>query len=99
MNKLSPAYKKNFVKGFSSWSRAIGKKTSVNWTEQLSILTDVEELITPHLSLEEMTAAIYVNVNRLMDAFQFAVGMYDEQESIISYKGMIENGKKITDFP
>jgi len=98
MSKVRLGNKKNFVQGFSSWSRAIAKKTSVNWTEQLSILTEVEELITPDLSLEEMTAAIYANVNRLMDAFQFAVGMYDEQENIISYKGMIENGKKIPDF-
>jgi DNA-binding CsgD family transcriptional regulator len=33
-----------------------------------------------------------------MDAFQFVVGIYDEHENSISYKGMIENGKKIPDF-
>ncbi len=33
-----------------------------------------------------------------MDAFQFAVGIYNEKEGIITYRGMIENGERIPDF-
>jgi DNA-binding CsgD family transcriptional regulator/transcriptional regulator with GAF, ATPase, and Fis domain len=98
MSKAEPVSQRSFVHELSSWSNAIAKNTAVNWTEQLSILNDVEELITTELSLEEITAAIYSNVNQLMDAFQFAVGIYNEEESSISYKGMIEDGKRIPDF-
>lgn len=90
--------KNSFVHGFTSWSKAVAKNTSINWTEQLSILNDVEDLITTELSLEEITAAIYLNVNHLIDAFQFAVGIYDEKEGTITFKGMIEDGKRIPDF-
>ena len=83
---------------FSSWRSNVAKHNKVNWTEQLHILNDVAELITPLLSIEEITAAIYENVNQLMDAHQFAVGIYDEKEGTILYKGMIEDGKRIPDF-
>jgi DNA-binding CsgD family transcriptional regulator len=64
----------------------------------MRILNDVAELITSDLTLEEITEAIYTNVNHLIDAFQFAVGLYNEEEETILYKGMIENGKRIPDF-
>lgn len=98
MSKTRSSSKNSFVHQFTSWSNAVAKNSSINWTEQLSILNDVEELITMELSLEEITAAIYLNVNHLLDAFQFAVGIYNEKEGIITYKGMIENGKRIPDF-
>lgn len=98
MSKIRSSSKNSFVHQFTSWSNAVAKNSSINWTEQLSILNDVEELITTELSLEEITAAIYLNVNHLMDAFQFAVGIYNEKEGTITYKGMIEDGKRIPDF-
>lgn len=98
MSKMRSPLKNAFVHELTSWSKAVSANTSINWTEQLSILNDVEELITPELSLEETIAAIYLNVNHLMDAFQFAVGIYDEKDNTITYKGMIENGKRIPDF-
>lgn len=95
---MIPSSKNSFQHEFTSWSKAIAKDDPINWTEQLSILNDVEELITTELSLEEITEAIYLNVNHLMDAYQFAVGIYDEKEAILTYKGMIEDGKRIPDF-
>jgi len=95
---MTSSSKKAFKHELSSWSKAVSGNSVIDWTEQLSILNDVEDLITIEHSLEEMIAAIYLNVNLLMDAFQFAVGIYDEKESSITYKGMIENGKIIPDF-
>ncbi len=89
---------KSFTQQFSSWSSKVTEHDTVDWTEHLRILNDVADLVTPQLSLEEIIAAIYENVNRLMDAYQFAVGIYDEKEAVILYKGMIEDGKKIPDF-
>jgi len=88
----------SFVSGFASWNSSVTKLTDIDWTEQLRILNDVADLITPELSLEEITETIYINVNHLIDAFQFAVGIYDENEQTLSYKGMIEDGKRIPDF-
>ena len=87
-----------FKKEFSSWRSNVAKNSKVDWTEQLHILNDVADLITPLLSIEEITAAIYENVNQLMDAYQFSVGLYNEKEGTILYKGMIEDGKRIPDF-
>ena len=89
---------KSFSTGFASWNNSVTNLSVINWTEQLRILNDVADLITPELSLEDIIATIYLNVNHLIDAFQFAVGIYNEKEEVISYKGMIEDGKRIPDF-
>ena len=89
---------KSFSSGFASWNNSVANLSDINWTEQLRILNDVADLITPELSIEEITATIYLNVNHLIDAFQFAVGIYNEKEEVISYKGMIEDGKRIPGF-
>jgi hypothetical protein len=90
--------KNSFDHAFASWNNSVTNLADVDWTEQLRILNDVADLITPELSLEEITQTIYSNVNHLFDAFQFAVGIYDEKEGSILYKGMIEDGKRIPDF-
>jgi len=89
---------KSFSSGFASWNNSVTNLSDINWTEQLRILNDVADLITPELSLEDIIATIYLNVNHLIDAFQFAVGICNEKQGVISYKGMIEDGKRIPDF-
>jgi DNA-binding CsgD family transcriptional regulator len=88
----------SFKEKFASWKSNVSKHDEIDWTEQLRILNDVADLITPRLSIEEITKAIYDNVNHLIDAYQFSVGIYDEEEAVIVYKGMIEDGKQIPDF-
>ena len=90
--------KKSFKYQFSSWTKGISNQAVVDWTEQLRILNEVVDLVTPRLSLEEIIASIYQNVNQLMDAYQFGIGVYDEKEGLIHYKGMIEDGKRLPDF-
>ena len=90
--------KKSFKYQFSSWTKDISENAEVNWTEQLSILNKIADLITPHLSLEEIIEVIYENVNQLTDAYQFCVVIYDEKEGLLHYKGLIENGKRFPDF-
>lgn len=90
--------KNSFALGFASWNNSVTGIADIDWTEQLRILNEVADLITPELTVEEITATIYSNVNCLIDAFQFAVGIYNEKEGSITYKGMIEDGKRIPDF-
>jgi len=89
---------KSFKYKFSSWTKSITKNAEINWAEQLRILNEIADLVTPRLSLEEIIAVIYQNINQLMDAYQFGIGIYDEKEGLIHYKGMIENGKRLPDF-
>jgi DNA-binding CsgD family transcriptional regulator len=89
---------KSFAHGFASWNNAVTNLSYIDWTQQLRILNEVADLITPELSVEEITATIYSNVNHLIDAYQFAVGIYNGKEALITYKGMIEDGKRIPDF-
>jgi DNA-binding CsgD family transcriptional regulator/transcriptional regulator with GAF, ATPase, and Fis domain len=89
---------KSFKYKFSSWTKSIINHPDADWTEQLRILNEIAGLITPRLSLEEIIAVIYQNVNQLMDAYQFGIGVYDEKEGLIHYKGMIEDNKRMPDF-
>ena len=95
---MGPTNKNPFDIAFASWNDSVANTPAIDWTAQLRILNDVADLITAELSLEEITATIYSNVNHLIDAFQFAVGIYNEKEASIIYKGMIEDGKRIPDF-
>lgn len=88
----------SFKYQFSSWTESVRDKTEVDWTQQLRILNDVADLITPRLALEEIIAVIYQNINQMMDAYQFCIGVYDEEEELIHYKGMVEDGKQLPDF-
>jgi DNA-binding CsgD family transcriptional regulator len=91
---LNPSFKDQF----SSWTNNISKDADVDWTGQLRILNEITDLITPRLSIREIIAVIYQNVNQLIDAYQFCVGIYDEKEGLIHYTGMIEEGKALPDF-
>jgi len=85
--------KQSFSQGLTSWRKSVMLSQEIDWTEQLRILNDVADLITPDLTVEQITAAIYSNLNDLIDAYQFVVGIYSRNEGTITYKGMIEDGK------
>ena len=89
---------KSFKDQFSSWTNSISNDADADWTGRLRILNEITDLITPRLSLREIIAVIYQNVNKLIDAYQFCVGIYDEKEGLIHYTGMIEEGKQLPDF-
>jgi DNA-binding CsgD family transcriptional regulator len=80
------------------WSDNASANEFPDWEEQLRLLSEIGDLITIDLSLEEVIAVIYASVNQLMDAYQFAVGLYDEEEGIIHFKGLIENSQQFPDF-
>jgi DNA-binding CsgD family transcriptional regulator/transcriptional regulator with GAF, ATPase, and Fis domain len=89
---------KSFKDQFSSWTNSNSNDADIDWTGQLRILNEITDLITPRLSLREIISVIYQNVNQLIDAHQFCVGIYDEKEGLIHYTGMIEDGKTLPDF-
>lgn len=68
------------------------------WEQQIKMLSEIGDLITPLLSLQQVIALTYSHVNQLMDAHQFSVGLFDENDLTITFKGIIENGKPIPDL-
>jgi len=90
--------RKLFTQGLSSWKNSVVQANIVDWTEQLRILNDVADLITPDLTIEQIIAAVYSNVNDLIDAYQFVVGIYNKKDGTITYKGGIEDGKPMPSF-
>ncbi len=86
-----------FFEKVKLWSDNASASEFLDWEEQIRLLSEIGDLITSDLSLEEVIAAIYAGVNQLMDAYQFAVGLYNEKEGTILFKGMIENSQQLPD--
>ena len=87
-----------FIEKVKTWSDNAAKNDVGDWGDQLRMLSEIGDLITPELSLEELIATIYTSINQLMDAYQFSVGLFDEKEMTITFKGIIENGERIPDI-
>src|SRR6185436_18612780 len=83
-----------FLEKVKIWSDNAAASEFPDWEEQIRLLGEIGDLITPDLSLEEVIAVIYASVNQLMDAYQFGVGLYDEKEGVILFKG-IENNRRL----
>ena len=90
--------KTDFIQKVRTWSDNAAKNKLPDWEDQLRMLSEIGDLITPELSLEELIAVIYSSINELMDAYQFSVGLFDEKEMTITFKGIIENSKRIPDL-
>jgi len=95
---MSRDVKGDFIEKVRTWSENAAQETTVDWQDQLRVLSEVGDLITPDLSLEELIAVIYSSVNQLMDAYQFSVGIFNEDEMTITFKGIIEDGKRLPDL-
>ena len=58
----------------------------------VSILSKIGRDITSTLNLETILTTVYENVNELMDASIFGIGIYNEDEKTIDYRLAIEKG-------
>lgn len=64
----------------------------------LELLSDVGKSITAHLSVSRIIDTVYKNVNNLMKAEVFWIGIYDEHKQAIEFQGGLEAGEKLTNF-
>ncbi len=60
----------------------------------ISVLSKIGQDITSTLELETILITVYTNVNELMDATVFGIGIYNPNEHIIEYRMSIEKGKR-----
>jgi PAS domain S-box-containing protein len=66
--------------------------------ENTKLLSDISRQISALLTVEEIIQKVYENVNKLMDAAAFGIGIYKEKEKIIEFIGFIEKGEKFSPF-
>lgn len=59
------------------------------------LMSDVGREITSVLTVEEIIKKVYENVNRLMDASAFGIGIYDDQSQRLNFSGFIEKGERL----
>ena len=62
--------------------------------ESISVLSKIGRDITSTLDLETILNTVYENVNQLMDAAVFGIGIYNEEEASIEYRLSVEEGKR-----
>ncbi len=58
-------------------------------------LSEIGQQITSTLSLEKILETVHENLNALMDATIFGIGVYNASERWLEFPGMIEKGEKL----
>jgi signal transduction histidine kinase/ligand-binding sensor domain-containing protein len=64
----------------------------------LELLSDVGKSITSNLSVSKIIDTVYENVNSLMKAEVFWIGIYNANEDAIVFNGALEAGEKLPSF-
>ncbi|ABR49818.1 diguanylate cyclase [Alkaliphilus metalliredigens QYMF] len=60
----------------------------------VKVISEVGQSITSTLDLDKVFHRVYENINSLMDAAVFGIGLYNEEKKIINYKFYMEEGVK-----
>jgi transcriptional regulator with GAF, ATPase, and Fis domain/co-chaperonin GroES (HSP10) len=66
--------------------------------EDTKLLSKISRTIVESLEVESIIGSVYENINTLLDATCFGIGIYDEEQRKIQFPGFIENGKKMENF-
>ena len=64
----------------------------------ISVLSKIGRDITSTLDLTTILNTVYENVNQLMDATVFGIGIYNQEEASIDYRLAIEDGKRFQPY-
>ncbi|OJJ17459.1 hypothetical protein BKI52_26675 [marine bacterium AO1-C] len=55
----------------------------------IKLLSEIGKEITSKLSISQIVASVYSNINNLMDVAEFGIGLYNAQKQTITYKDYI----------
>lgn len=66
--------------------------------ENTRLLGQIGKDITSTLSASEIVEKVYTNINSLMDASVFAIGIHKEDQKKLVFSGSMEKGEKLADF-
>lgn len=64
--------------------------------EDTKLLSKIGRDITSQLTVERIIETVYAEINKLMDAEGFGIGIFDTSEETISFPGYIESGERLT---
>lgn len=64
-----------------------------NLLQNLRVLNEIGSAIISGQTVEEMIDTVYYHVNQLMDAYAFAIGVYDAKTGSMRYAGARENNQ------
>jgi diguanylate cyclase (GGDEF)-like protein len=64
--------------------------------EKISIISELGQSITSITDLDSIIDILYSSIKNFMNLAYFAIGLYDEQQSLINYLDVINNDKKFT---
>ncbi|MES2591511.1 MAG: GAF domain-containing protein [Bacteroidota bacterium] len=62
--------------------------------KNISILNEIGKEITSSLSIEKIIEKTYGNINKLMDADVFCIGIHNKLNNSIDFPGFLEKGKR-----
>jgi len=74
------------------------KKNRPNLLVSLKILNQIGASILSEYTIEQIIDTVYAHVNELMDAYSFAIGVYNPVSERIEYIGARENDRKLPAF-
>lgn len=66
--------------------------------QDTKLLSQISKDIAESLEVETIISQVYNNINNLMDATCFGIGLYDEDKKRIIMPGFIEDGNRMEDF-
>jgi len=66
--------------------------------QNTKLIGQISRDISEALSIEKIISKVYGNINTLMDATCFGIGIYDDASQSIKMPGFIENGESMEDF-
>lgn len=66
--------------------------------QNTKLMGQISKDIAASLEVESIISSVYENINSLMDATCFGVGIYDPEKQRISMPGFIERGEKMEEF-
>ncbi len=61
--------------------------------QNIKVLSEIGQKITTILNVEELTDTVYQNVNKLMSADAFGIGIFNESKKRLDFEGFREKGK------
>ncbi len=66
--------------------------------ENIQVLSKIGKNITSSLDLNTILLLVYENINTLLDASVFGIGVYKSKENLIGFELVIENGKRYVPY-
>ena len=72
----------------------MNKNTSFS-EKDLKLLNEIGQLIMANLDIKKITETVYENVNKLLDANVFGIGIYHAKKQVIRFLGAKEEGKSL----